>query len=92
MSVQEQKALFEQQKQGKVYESKKLTFHGVEAFDVYNCSVPFVWNGKTYIYGRVEYREEWARSWVRLFEKTGASACSPARATRRSKRNTAARP
>lgn len=71
MSIREQKALFEQQKQGKVYESRKLTFHGVEAFDVYNCSVPFEWNGKTYMYGRVEYRDEWARSWSRLFEKTG---------------------
>lgn len=71
MSIQEQKALFEQQKQGKIYESRKLTFHGVEDFDVYNCSVPFEWDGRTYMYGRVEYRAEWARSWVRLFEKTG---------------------
>lgn len=71
MSIQEQKALFEQQKQGKIYESRKLTFHGVEDFDIYNCSVPFEWDGRTYMYGRVEYRAEWARSWVRLFEKTG---------------------
>lgn len=71
MSIQEQKALFEQQKQGKIYESRKLTFHGVEDFDVYNCSVPFEWDGRTYMYGRVECRAEWARSWVRLFEKTG---------------------
>lgn len=43
----------------------------MEGFDVYNCSIPFVWEGKEYIYGRVEKRDEWARSWVRLFEKTG---------------------
>lgn len=71
MSIQERKAEFEKQKQEKVYESVKLTFHGVEGFDVYNCSIPFTWEGKEYIYGRVEKREEWARSWVRLFEKTG---------------------
>ena len=29
------------------------------------------WKGKSYIYGRMERRSEWARSWVRLFEKTG---------------------
>ena len=71
MSIQERKAEFEKQKQEKVYESVKLTFHGVEGFDVYNCSIPFTWEDKEYIYGRVEKREEWARSWVRLFEKTG---------------------
>jgi len=71
MSIQEQKEQFELQKAEKIYESHVLTFHGVEAFDVYNCSVPFEWNGKTYMYGRVEYRGEWARSWSRLFEKTG---------------------
>lgn len=71
MSIQEQKELFEQQKSGKIYESKTLVFNGVDGFDVYNCSVPFSFNGKTYMYGRVERRAEWARSWVRLFEKTG---------------------
>jgi hypothetical protein len=48
-----------------------LTFKGVEGFDVYNCSIPFYWKGRRYIYGRVEKREEWMRSWVRLFEETG---------------------
>ena len=71
MSIQEQKEQFELQKAEKIYESHVLTFHGVEAFDVYNCSVPFEWDGKTYMYGRVEYRDEWARSWSRLIEKTG---------------------
>ncbi|GGH31100.1 MTP-1 family protein [Paenibacillus segetis] len=54
-----------------IYESAKLSFHGVEGFDVYNISIPFEWKGKDYIFGRVERRSEWARSWVRLFEKTG---------------------
>jgi hypothetical protein len=55
----------------KVYESAKLTFHGVEGFDVYNTSIPFRWNGQHYLFGRVERRGEWARSWVRLFTETG---------------------
>lgn len=71
MSIQEQKALFETQKAQKVYESVTLTFHGVDGFDVYNCSIPFVWQGREFMYGRVEKRGEWARSWVRLFEKSG---------------------
>jgi len=52
-------------------ESTLLTFHGVEGYDVYNCSIPFYWNGTRYIYGRVEKRAQWARSWVRLFYETG---------------------
>jgi len=71
MSIKDKKIQFELEKEQKVYESNILTFHGVEGFDVYNCSIPFCWEGKEYIYGRVEKREEWARSWVRLFEKTG---------------------
>lgn len=55
----------------RIYESTKLVFRGVEGFDVYNPSIPFAWNGKRYIYGRVEKRHEWARSWVRLFEQSG---------------------
>ncbi|MNP00775.1 hypothetical protein D3C76_925710 [compost metagenome] len=55
----------------RVYESAKLVFHGVKGYDVYNPSVPFEWNGKRYIYGRIEKRHEWARSWVRLFEESG---------------------
>ncbi|MDF2941828.1 MAG: hypothetical protein K0S01_686 [Herbinix sp.] len=68
MRLVEQRELFKKEK--RVYESKKLKFLGVDGFDVYNSSVPFWWNGKKYIYGRVEKREDWARSWVRLFEET----------------------
>lgn len=67
-AMKEKRELFEQNK--KIYDSVLLTFEGVEGFDVYNTSVPFEYEGKTYIYGRVEKRNEWARSWVRLFEKT----------------------
>ena len=70
MTIKKMKEQFESEKDFKVYESSVLSFQGVEGFDVYNCSIPFVWEGKEYIYGRVEKREEWARSWVRLFEKT----------------------
>lgn len=71
MAIEQAKAAFEKQRHEKIYESKKLTFHGVEGFTVYNCSIPFAFGGKEYIYGRVEKYSEWARSWVRLFEKTG---------------------
>lgn len=70
MTLKQEKELFESRKN--IYDSALLTFHGVEGFDVYNCSIPFRWQGKDYIYGRVEKREQWARSWVRLFERTGA--------------------
>ncbi|GAC42827.1 DUF1861 family protein [Paenibacillus popilliae] len=69
MKLIEQREQFELTK--KIYERAKLSFKGVEAFDVYNVSIPFTWEGKDYIFGRVEKREEWARSWVRLFERTG---------------------
>ena len=51
-------------------ESVLLRFSGVDGYDVYNCSVPFSWGGKRYIYGRIERHEEWMRSWVGLFEET----------------------
>ena len=69
MNLIEQRKHFENTKQ--IYESVKLTFHGVDGFDVYNSSIPFEWQGKEYIFGRVERRGEWARSWVRPFIKTG---------------------
>lgn len=59
-------------KNGKVYESALLRFIGVDGFDVYNCSVPFEFEGRTYMFGRVEKRENWADSVTVLFEKTGA--------------------
>lgn len=52
-------------------ESVLLRFNGVDGYDVYNCCVPFEWKGRKYIYGRVEKRDEWARSMARLFEETG---------------------
>lgn len=69
MGLAEQRAVFEKNK--RIYESAKVRFYGVDGFDVYNSSVPFEWQGKRYIFGRVERREEWANSWVRLFEQTG---------------------
>ncbi|REE69558.1 uncharacterized protein DUF1861 [Paenibacillus taihuensis] len=68
-SVIDQRTEFELTKP--IYESVKLTFDGVDGYDVYNPSIPFEWQGKRYIFGRVERRSEWARSWVRLFEQTG---------------------
>lgn len=69
LTLQQQRIQFEDKK--KIYESATLKFHGVDGFDVYNISIPFVRDGKRYLFGRVERREEWARSWVRLFEETG---------------------
>lgn len=69
MGLIEERKEFEKNK--KIYESVKLKFHGVEGYDVYNSSIPFQWKGQQYIYGRVERRQEWARSWVRLFKNTG---------------------
>lgn len=69
MNLKEKRQLFEQNKQ--IYESVKVMFRGVEGYDVYNPSIPFEWKGKRYIFGRIERREELARSWVRLFEESG---------------------
>ena len=69
MTLHDKRLEFEKNK--KIYESKKVTFIGVDGFDVYNCSIPFSWKGENYIYGRVEKHDEWARSWVKLFKKTG---------------------
>lgn len=69
MNLIEQRKHFENTK--KIYESIKLTFHDVDGFDVYNSSIPFEWQGGKYIFGRIEKRDEWARSWVRLFMETG---------------------
>ncbi len=69
MNIQEERRDFLENKN--IAESVLLSFHGVEGYDVYNCSVPFIWKGKRYIFGRVERRTEWMRSWVRLFYETG---------------------
>ena len=60
---------FEQEK--KIYENSLLTFIGLEeGEDVYNCSIPFVYKGKKYIFGRVEPHDAWATSHVHMFEET----------------------
>jgi len=69
MNLIEKRLEFEEKKN--IYESTKLTFKGVDTWDVYNCSIPFVKDGRTFIYGRVEKRDEWANSIVRLFENSG---------------------
>ncbi len=69
MEFKARKESFEQNKI--IYEQHKLTFLGIPGYDVYNCSIPFTRGGKRYIYGRVERREEWARSRAMLFEETG---------------------
>jgi len=65
MNFAEKKAVFDSN--NPVVDSFVVNFQGVNGFDVYNCSIPFDWQSKRYIYGRVERREDWARSWVRLF-------------------------
>ena len=72
MAFRDKKLAFEKTVPQGIYESSKLTFHGVDGYTVYNCSIPFEWEGKTYIFGRVEKFDIWADSHVRLFEKTGA--------------------
>lgn len=69
LTLKQRRIEFEAQK--RIYESSTLQFHGTDGFDVYNVSIPFTRTGKRYLFGRVERREEWARSWVRLFEETG---------------------
>lgn len=62
---------FELDKDSKVHESHLLTFKGVEGYDVYNCSIPFTWRGRTHIFGRVEKFDEWVQSNTFLFVRTG---------------------
>ena len=54
----------------RVDDPRPLTFLGTEGLDVYNISVPFDCDGKTYLAGRVEPRDS-ELSCVRIFEKTG---------------------
>ena len=51
----------------KKFEGRLLNFETNDGFDVYNCSVPFDYDGKTYIWGRVERRSDWASSVTLLF-------------------------
>lgn len=56
-------------KNNPVISCKKLVFKGIEkGYDVYNPSVSFDFEGKKYIFGRVERRDKWASSRVFLFE------------------------
>lgn len=63
------KKVFESAK--KIYDSAILTFKGVDGLDIYNCSAPFLYKGSVHLFGRIEKREEWANSHVRLFVKSG---------------------
>lgn len=70
MTIKEKKEIFEQKKN--ILDSALLTFIGTDGMDVYNCSLPFTGaDGKRYIYGRVEKRDEWASSTAWLFVETG---------------------
>lgn len=70
MTLVEEKQKFEQNK--KIYESAILRFIGIDKeYDIFNTSVPFQKDGKIYIYGRMEKRDDWSRSWTRLFVQTG---------------------
>ena len=66
-TIQELRQRYELNRKPK--EPELLLFEGVNGRDVYNCSVPFEEEGKTYILGRVERRNEWTNSIVLLFEK-----------------------
>jgi len=69
--IREMKEAFERDLP-KTIQSVKLTFTGVDAgYDVYNCSIPFDWNGAKYIFGRVEPHDKWATSKVMLFRSNG---------------------
>lgn len=68
-TIAQKKAAFDAAWRTRVYESTLLTFEGVDGYDVYNPSLPFTVNGKRYLYGRVEKRDRWACSVVRLFSE-----------------------
>ncbi|EMG27806.1 hypothetical protein X560_2146 [Listeria fleischmannii 1991] len=55
----------------KVGSSKKITFNGVEDFDVYNITAPFQFDGQKLIAGRVEKREN-ESSFVAFFKEVNA--------------------
>lgn len=69
MSRQIEREMFEKNKA--VYDSAKLSFLGVDGYDVYNCSTVIHQDGKNFIFGRVEMRDRWADSTVMLFEEVG---------------------
>lgn len=62
------KSQYEKFNKSTVLQSEVLIFKGVDGYDVYNPSIPFTLNNKTYIAGRVEKRcEEFSK--VKLFEQ-----------------------
>ena len=67
MGIIEKRKAF--QKMAAIYDSALLRFHGTDGYDVYNTSVPFDWQGKHYLFGRVEKREDFASSVTMLFEQ-----------------------
>lgn len=70
-AVSEMKADFEMRLPA-IGESTLLCFEGVDpSYDVYNCSIPFVWKGERYIFGRVEPHDKWASSRTMLFKESG---------------------
>lgn len=75
MNITEMREKFHEQ--ANIYESSLLKFHNVRNMDVYNCSIPFEWNGKRYIFGRVEKRENFADSTAWLFEEVGKDEYVP---------------
>lgn len=68
MNLLEERKVFEQECE--IFSAELQHFGGVPGWDVYNPSIPFQWNGKSYIFGRVERRNEWGNSTARLFEMT----------------------
>ena len=52
----------------KLTQTELCRFHGVDGYDVYNPSVPFLLNGKRYLAGRVEKRAD-GHSHIRFFEE-----------------------
>ena len=68
MDLLAERLQFEQNKE--IHSPVLLKFGGVEGWDVYNPSIPFQWEGKQYMFGRVERRSEWGNSTSRLFVMT----------------------
>lgn len=68
VNAESAKEQYERFDRSTVLSSRVLEFKGVDDLDVYNPSIPFELNGKTYIAGRVEKRNE-EFSKVKFFEK-----------------------
>lgn len=73
MTVAERKAAFERDPPA-VRERALLRFDGVDGFDVYNCSAPFLFRGRRHVFGRVERRDLWVASRTMLFAETEPDA------------------